>query len=74
MNTSMTTVAAVERALAERLEKLLVGMGGVEGISIVRNPAEFAKAFDLLAKFKLERGPGGGMVGGHPDFAPARPG
>jgi hypothetical protein len=57
MNTSSMTAAALERALAERLEKLLAGMGGVEGISIVRNPAEFAKAFDLLARFKLGRGP-----------------
>lgn len=56
MNTSAMTPAALERALAKRLEKLLAGMGGVEGLSIERNPAEFAQAFDLLAKFKLERG------------------
>lgn len=57
MNASAMTPAALERALVERLEKLLAGLGGGEGLSVVRNPAEFAKAFDLLAKFKLEKGP-----------------
>jgi hypothetical protein len=56
MNTTPQSPAALERALAERLEKLLAGVGGLEEISIVRNPAEFGKAFDLLASFKAHGG------------------
>lgn len=56
MNASPLSPSALERALAERLEKLLSGVGGLEGISIERNPAEFERAFDLLASFKTAAG------------------
>ena len=56
VNNGPLSPAALEKALAERLEKLLVGVGGLEGISIGRNPAEFDKAFDLRASFKTSEG------------------
>lgn len=56
MNTNPQSPAALERALAERLEKLLTDVGGLEEISIERNPAEFDKAFDLRASFKTAAG------------------
>ncbi|MEI6175808.1 MAG: type IV toxin-antitoxin system AbiEi family antitoxin [Verrucomicrobiota bacterium] len=56
MNIPSMTPAALERALSERLGKLLAGVGGLEEISIERNPAEFDKAFDLRASFKTSAG------------------
>lgn len=56
MNTPAMTPAALERALAQRLDKLLAGIGDLEEIGVTRNPAEFDKAFDLLATFKARSG------------------
>lgn len=56
MNTTPQSPAALKRTLSERLKKLLIGVGGLEEISIERDPADFDKAFDLRASFKTPAG------------------
>jgi len=57
MNIKPFIGAQLEKALAERLEKLLRGIPWLQGVSVARNPAEYDRAFDLLARFHLSRGP-----------------
>jgi len=57
VNTHSFVGAQLEKALAEQLEKLLREIPWLQDVKVVRNPAEYDRAFDLLAFFRLPRGP-----------------
>lgn len=57
MNTTPFAAAALEKALAEQLVKLLRAVPWLHDVNIDRNPAEYNRAFDLLARVHLPRGP-----------------
>jgi len=57
MNTRSLAGAALEKALAERLAVLLREVPWLQGVNVEQNPAEFDRAFDLLARFRPPRGP-----------------
>ena len=57
VNKGPLSPAALGKALAERLEKLLGQIPWLGEVRVERNPAEYDRAFDLLARFKVTRGP-----------------
>ncbi len=57
MNDNPQTPAALERALAQRLEKLLAEVGWLQGVRVERNQAASDRIYDLQARFKVPRGP-----------------
>ena len=57
MNNPWHSAAALEKALAAKLEELLRTVPGISDWSINTNPAPFNRAFDLLASGKSPHGP-----------------
>ncbi len=57
MSTSYLTGAALEKELAEQLARLLRSVPWLQDVSLDRNPAQYDRAFDLLVRFHLSRGP-----------------
>jgi hypothetical protein len=57
MNKRPLTAAALEKVLAERLVRLLGEVPWLGDVRVLRNPADYDRAFDLLASFKVPRGP-----------------
>jgi hypothetical protein len=57
VNTSRHPGAAVEKALAAKLQELLRTVPGISDWTVDTNPAPFNRAFDLLARGKRPRGP-----------------
>src|SRR5437588_12957822 len=56
MNTGRASAAALEKALAAKLQELLQTVPGISGWKVETNPAPFNKAFDLLARGKSPHG------------------
>lgn len=56
MNIKALEKSALERSLAGQLAKLLREIPWLHDVHIDRNPAEYDRAFDLLARFRLSRG------------------
>ena len=57
MNIRPLSAVALEKALADKLRELLGGIPWLAGVQVERNPAEFQRAFDLLAWFQAPKGP-----------------
>lgn len=57
MNKELLSPAALNKALAERLGALLREIPWFREVRVQRSPAEYDRAFDLLASFKVSRGP-----------------
>lgn len=57
MNIEALSPRALEDALEKKLRELLESVPWLREISVSRNPAEFDRAFDLLAEFKQRGGP-----------------
>lgn len=57
MNNGPLSPAALDKALEERLTALLREIPWLREVRVLRNPAEFDRAFDLLASFKIPCGP-----------------
>jgi Transcriptional regulator, AbiEi antitoxin, Type IV TA system len=57
VNTPRHSGAAVEKALAGKLQELLHTVPGIFNWTVVTNPAPFNRAFDLLARGKSPHGP-----------------
>lgn len=57
VNSGKHSAAALEKALAAKLQELLGTVPGVSDWTVDTNPAPFDKAFDLLARTKSPHGP-----------------
>jgi hypothetical protein len=57
VNLNRLSAAALEKALAEKLQELLHTVPGISGWEVETNPAPFNRAFDLLARGKSPHGP-----------------
>jgi hypothetical protein len=57
VNTHRIAGAALEKALAAKLQELLSGVSGLSDWTVETNPAPFERAFDLLARTKSPHGP-----------------
>jgi hypothetical protein len=57
VNTTRPSAAALEKALAAKLQELLGTVPGISGWTVETNPAPFNRAFDLLARGKSPHGP-----------------
>lgn len=56
MNTQALTPRAIEKALREKLLEILGGIAWLQQVDVSANPAEYARAFDLLAIFEMPSG------------------
>ena len=57
MNTSVVSLSALEKALAEKLRTLLGSIPWLSDVKVEGNPAESQRAFDLFVRFRVPRGP-----------------
>jgi len=57
MNIQRRPPSAIEKALGERMRRLLESIPWLEDIRLSDNPAQFQRAFDWLARFKVPNGP-----------------
>ncbi len=57
MNIARHSPSTIEKALGERLHQLLESIPWLQDIHLSANPAPFDRAFDLMASFRVPKGP-----------------
>ena len=57
MNTARPSPSTIVKALGERLRQLLESIPWLQDIRLSANPTPFGRAFDLMASFRVPKGP-----------------